>query len=502
MGKDVAMGMGAAVWTLAAMWMGAATCNAIGKRAGLVWLLGLLTLGWAGDAAALQVRADGVSPDARTVVARAADLMGGEDALRGVRYVTLRMMTQWQRTGFRAVPFTDRPSFEPHFDVRDYALPAWRNTRDFGARKITNIVRDSVAVTDLGEGFRPLSAAYVDERDELFTYTPDRLVVALLDAPDLAAGADTVIGGEPHRVVSGTLSGRYPARVYFHAGIGLPTLLRFAAAHPADFGLVQWGEMDVEVWYSSWGTFGDLAIARQWDILRVGVPYKRMTVQSAVFGADIAADSFAIAEDLRDRYWASKAPLPMHEGIDVMGTTEAAPGLLTLQAGFGMPAGAVELGDGWLMLNAGQAPYNYDQAVDALAGGGVEELTGVLVAEARGGNGGVVRAAQQRRALFVSRSAEPFVRTILRNAGASQATVDVVSTGRTLGRGVERVVLEPIDLPDVPGSLLLFKPSIGWLYVPEGTDPLHLRMARERARALGWNVEVVGGPRGLWNPDG
>lgn len=480
----------------------AAMCNASGKRAGLVWLLGLVTVGWAGDAAALQARADGASPDATTVVARAAELMGGEDALRGVRHVTLRMMTQWQRTGFRAVPFTDRPSFEPHFDVRDYALPAWRNTRDFGAREITNIVRDSVAVTDLGDGFRPLSVAYVDERDELFTYTPDRLVVALLDAPDLAAEADTIIGGERHRVVSGTLSGRFPSRVYFHAGIGLPTLLRFAAAHPADFGLVQWGEMDVEVWYSSWGTFGDLAIARQWDIIRVGVPYKRMTVQSAVFGADIAADSFAIADDLRDRYWDSEAPLPMHEGIEVTGTTEAAPGLVTIQAGFGMPAGAVEVGDGWLMLGAGQAPFNHDQAVDALATGGVGELSGVLVAEARGGNGGVVRAAQQGRAILVSQSAEPFVRTILRNAGASQATVDVVSSGRTLGRGAERLVLEPIDLPDVPGSLLVFKPSIGWLYVPEGTDPLHLRMARERAQALGWSVEVVGSPRGLWSQGG
>jgi hypothetical protein len=482
------------------------------RRAVLVGLLGLLGPGAVGEAAALQADGGAMTAGvgrggaerigAEAVVARAAELMGGEDALRGVRYVTLRMMTQWQRTGFRDVPFTDRPSFEPHVDLRDYALPAWRNTRDFGARTITNVVRDSIAVTDLGDGSRPLSVAYVDERDELFTYTPDRLIVALLDAPDLAAEADTTIGGERHRVVSATVSGRFPARVYVHAGIGLPSLLRFQAAHPADFGLVQWGEMDVEVWYSSWGTFGAIAIPRQWDVLRVGVPYKRMTVRSAIFDAEIAPDSFVIADELRDRYWASKAPLPMHEGIEVTGTSEAASGLMALQAGFGMPAGAVDTGDGWLILNAGQAPFNFDQAVDAFAAGGVEDLAGVLVAEARGGNGGVVRAAQQRRPILVSASAEPFVRTILRNAGVSDSVVDVVSARRTLGRGTERVVLEPIDLPDAPGSLLLFKPSIGWLFVPEGVDPLHVRMARERAHALGWSVEVVGTPRGIVSAGG
>ena len=96
---------------------------------------------------------------ARAVVERAVDLSGGEATLRGVRRVALRMMTQWQGPSFRELPYRDRPSYEAHTDVRDYTLPAWRNTREFGPRRITNIVRDSVAVTDLGQGFQPLSVA-------------------------------------------------------------------------------------------------------------------------------------------------------------------------------------------------------------------------------------------------------------------------------------------------------------------------------------------------------
>lgn len=187
-------------------------------------------------------------PDARALVGRAVALAGGEERLRGVTHTAFSMMTQWQRTSFRQVPYTDRPSFEPHVDVRDYTIPAWRNTRDFGAQKITNIIRDSIAATNLGKGFQPLSVAYVDERRELFLYTPDRLLLALLDAPALKTGRDTTIGGELHHRVDGVLNQVFPSTVFFQAATGLPTMLRFSAGHPNDFGLVPWGVMAVEVW--------------------------------------------------------------------------------------------------------------------------------------------------------------------------------------------------------------------------------------------------------------
>ena len=202
------------------------------------WAPWAVAVGLAAGVEAGDLLAQGSRDEARATVERAVDLAGGEARLRGVQQVVLRMMTQWQRPSFRTIPYRDRPSFEPHTDVRDYRLPAWRNTREFGARRITNVVRDSVAVTDLGQGFQPLSVAYVDEREELFAYTPDRLLLALLDAPDLTALTDTVLGVESHTRVRATLSDRFPSTVYFHGGTGLPTLLRFRAAHPADFGLV------------------------------------------------------------------------------------------------------------------------------------------------------------------------------------------------------------------------------------------------------------------------
>jgi hypothetical protein len=429
---------------------------------------------------------------AHDIVAHAADLMGGESALRGIRRVTLDMMTQWQRTGFRQVPHTDRPSFEPHFDVRDYGIPAWRNTRDFGARQVRNIIRDSVAVTDFGQGFQPLSVAYVDERDELFTYTPDRLLLALLDATALEAPGDTMIGGERHHRVRGTLGGRYLSTVYFHAGTGLPTLLRFRAGHFADFGLVPWGEMDVEVWYSNWRTFGEISIPTQWDIERVGAPYKRMTVRRADFAPEFApADSFTITPEQRSEYWASTASRPMHEGVEVPEARIHAGGVAEL-GGFGLPAGAVDAGDGWFLLGAGQAAFNYDRAVEALAAVGVDRIRGVVIGAGTTGNGGVVRAGQAGLPIYASPAAEPFVRTMLANAGESAGTVAVVRDPLELGTGAHRVLLAPVDLPDSPGSLIVHRPATGWLWVPGASTPLDERLARERARELGWAVTSVG----------
>ena len=436
--------------------------------------------------------------EARALVERAAELMGGEPALRSIERASLSMVTQWQRATFRGVPHTDRPSIEEHHDVRDYTLGAWRNTRDFGARKIVNVIRDSVAVSDLGRGFQPLSVAYVDERDELFTYTPDRLIVALLDATDLTMAADTSFGGEHHRSVVGTLGGNLVARTFFHTGTGLPTSMHFRAGHPNDYGLVPWGDMEVEVWYSGWRTFDPLSIPVQWDILRVGMPYKRMTVRRAVFNPELEADSFAVSPELRAEYWASSAPLPMHESRSVNGVDVPAEGVAIVRAGFGIPTAGVRTGEGWLVIGAGQAGYNFNQGTDALRGLDGAEPTAVLVAEARTGNGGVVAAAETGLPILVSAAAEPYVRTMLANGGVSDRGMDVVVESRVLGEGADRILLEPIDLPDAPGSLLLYKPSAGWLYVIDGLDPLHTRMARDRADELGWTVSVWGTARDPW----
>jgi hypothetical protein len=257
--------------------------------------------------------------------------------------------------------------------------------------------------------------------------------------------------------------------------------------------------MDVEVWYSDWTTVGDISIPTQWDVVRQGEPYKRMTVRRASFDPDFAAaDSFAISQELRDAYWASTAPLPMHEGrVRVEEARMVDPGLADLTPGFGIPTGAVAVGDGWMLLGAGQAPYNYDQGVTALRELGAAPVTAVLAANARATNGGVRRAAQEGLPIYVGPASEPFVRLMLDEAGLTTESVEVVREPITLGSGDGRIVLAPVDLPDVPGALMLYRPATGWLFVPDALRPLDERLARARAMAHGWEVRSFGTERAL-----
>ncbi len=434
-------------------------------------------------------------PSAREIVDRALALMGGEARLRAAHQVRFDMMTQWQRTTFRDLPGSDRPSYEPHTDVRDYSLPAWRNTRRFPGRDIVNVVRDTVATTDFGAGPQPLSVAYVDERDELFVYSPDRLILELADAPDLRRVADTLVAGESFTVLRATLAMRLDASVLFHPGTGLPSSLHFEAGHPNDFGLSPWGVMAVAVWYSNWRTFGDISIPSQWDVSRMGRPYKRMTVRAADFEAEfIPADSFSISLELRERFAVESARAMHDQPIDSV--IRLATGLVGLQ-GIGAPAGAIDVGVGWLLLGAGHMPLNLQRGRAALADAGVTDIVGALAATTRAGNGGSSALAEDGHTIWTAAAATPLLRQVLASAGAPSHTLREVGEGVWVGDGPRRVWLESIDLPDAPGSVVLWSPGLRWVYAPDAVQPLDLRMVEERARERGWPWDVLGSSRSL-----
>jgi hypothetical protein len=363
----------------------------------------------------------------------------------------------------------------------------------FGARNIVNVIRDSVALTNFGNGFQPLSVAYVDERDELFLYTPDRLVLALADARRLALAGDTLIGDEKFDVIQASVTGDRDIRVYFHAGTGLPGLLRFIAGHPNDFGLVPWGRMDVEVWYSNWTSIDGIGIPTQWDILRVGRPYKRMTVRGGVFNPTFAADSFATPPELRSRHLATRGP--MHDRqVDSVSVLN---GRLVALPGFGFPAGAVRTSDGWYLLGAGHHPLMLERAREAMKTAGVNGLAGVVLGTTRAGNGGVTTLVDEGVPLLVAPAAAPFVRVMLENANRPSDAFTVLSEGRWLGSGQERIRMELVDLPDAPGSIILYAPELGWLYAPDAVTPLDERVVMNRASQLGWSWTAFGNATGL-----
>lgn len=441
-------------------------------------------------------------PRAVAIIDTSIGHMGGAGALRALTRVRLEMMTQWQRTTFDPGPYTDLPSYERHTEQRNYSIPAWRNYRRFAAgsswREITDVVRDTVAIRQSNGAWAPLNVAYVDERRELFTFAAERILLEAREASDLRSLSDTTIGGMAHARVAATIGGFPSTLLIFRRSDGLLAMARYVAAQPNDFGLAPWGRMEVEIWYSRWTALPTgVSLPWQWDVKRVGRPYKRMTVLA--FSVDtVAADSFVISDSLRTAFLAT-ANRPMQD-LPLDSARMVRPGVARFGA-FGYPAGAVKVGRSWLLLETGQAPVNAERAVEWLGKHDPEgKVAGAILTLPAGSNGGVVWLSRQQTPLYVGPGAAPFASAILRNHGRSLPKSAEIGRGQWLRMSGDSAWVEPIDLPDAPGSLLVYVPSLKWAYTAVATSPFHQRYVVARLRERGWPVEQLGSLRDVWAP--
>jgi hypothetical protein len=469
-----------------------------------------LTLSLAGSlVAASPARAQSATALLDTALAR----MGGAAVARDVKRVRFEMMTQWQRTAFDARPYADQPSYESHSDLRDYVAVAWRNTRRFNNGRnvveMVDVVHDSVAIRRSPGGpggvaspavaaagaWAPLNIAYVDERRELFALAPERLLLAARDARDLHLLGDTAVAGAPHARLMATVDG-IRATIYVRRSTGFLTAVQFRIAEPNDFGLVPWGAMDVELWYSAWRKQpSGLVYPYQWDVRRVGQPYKRMTVVAATFNPAATPDSFVVSDSLRTAYMAT-ATRPMHD-IPLDSARILEPRFASFNTP-GAPVGAVKLGQEWVLLETGQAPSSAERATIWLRrADSASRIAGALVTMPATGNGGAPWLAAHHTPVHVAPGAAPFIDAVLRGHSAPNTGVVSVARGRWVRVSGDSLWLEPMDLPDAPGTLVAYVPSLEWVYSASAANPLYLDMMLARARAKGWHVSRFGSARGV-----
>jgi hypothetical protein len=276
-------------------------------------------------------------------------------------------------------------------------------------------------------------------------------------------------------------------------------MVRYVAAQPNDFGLVPWGRMEVEVWYSRWGAGPNgVSLPMQWDVRRVGRPYKRMTVLALAIDTTSTADTFAVSDSLRQAFFQT-ANRPMQD-VPLDSARMAAPGLARF-GGFGYPPGAIKVGRSWVLIESGQASINAERSAEWLKQSDPEsEVAGAVLTIPAGTNGGAVWATRHRLTLHVSPAATPFVRTILQNQSRDFPRNAEITRAQWLKLGGDSLWLEPIDLPDAPGSLLVYAPSLKWAYAATATSPLHQSYLVDRLKQHGWPVERLGSIREIWGP--
>jgi hypothetical protein len=90
---------------------------------------------------------------------------------------------------------------------------------------------------------------------------------------------------------------------------------------------------------------------------------------------------------------------------------------------------------------------------------------------------------------------------MLKNHDKAESTVETIDAdGRWLRVASDSVRLESIDLPDARGSLLVYVPSLRWLYASNAITPLDDNLVLAHARRRGWIVERFGNVRGFVLP--
>lgn len=438
-------------------------------------------------------------PAAHALLDTAIARMGGAATLRAIERVELDLVTEWQRQALDGRPVAAVVGYERSTELRDYIVPAWRSTRRFmspgGTMEVTDVVTDSVAIVRRGGNWLPQNVAYVDERTEAFTFTAERLLLLARDAADARAIADTAIAGTRYARVTATV-GRFRPTLHFHRGDGMLALVTFRAAQPSDFGLAPWGEMDVAIWYSRWQqvTQGGLVLPMQLDVFRVGHPYKRISLVSAKLNPVIPADSFAIPDSLRALHLAT-ARRPMYDlPID---SARIVDGRFASFGVPGTPAGAVKVGGRWLLLESGAAPLVAERSTTALrrADAGAPVAGALVTAGHVAGAGGVAWLAREGLPLWVAGAARPYVDAVRRGwgvTGGGPRTAD----DRWVTVGTDSVRVETIDIPDYPGTVVVYAPSLRWVYAWPAA-PMHMRAVAAHVRRRGWRVDRIGNARNV-----
>ena len=448
---------------------------------------------------------------AASVVDTAIARMGGLDALERIKTARYHIAIQWLNPSFDPRPYRDAPGYEFDTDYRDYGARIWRNTRRFArggdwleyldlvvdtvaARQGPNLSKSIPTPAGVVDGWAPLDIAYIDERRELFALTPDRLVLALKNARDLASRPDTLIGGIRHVAVSATVEG-YQMTAFFRQADGMLALARYHADESNDFGLAPWGPMDVEVWYSVWQRDGDggIYLPHQWDIARVGRAYKRMSVLDVAFDSTMSADSLTLGASVRDAYL-KFARKPMAD-LPLDSARISTDGRIALFNTPGAPRAAVKFGAEWLLIEPGNLPLNAERAAAWLA----EHDKGSRVSGAVIGrewpSGGAAWVARSKLPIYLSPTDAQGLRASLANFGAPSTSMRVVSTGmwiRTSSSPRDSAWVEPIHVPSTPRAVLLYVPSMKWVYSSGIVSKLDQEFVERRIAARKWNVERIG----------
>jgi glyoxylase-like metal-dependent hydrolase (beta-lactamase superfamily II) len=249
---------------------------------------------------------------ARAIVTRAIDALGGEAALKSVTSLQIDAIGHDY-----FIDQSERP--EGPFIVRYVQTSEKRDVS--GARSRIETQQRFVQVTDWagagaavivdldaaavsrGERVGPATRQMYEDGRERIELAPERVLLAALAAPDLAAAPDVKVHGMAQRAVTFGWRGRR-VRLIVNPGNYVPTAVDITSEDT--FGI--WGPVRQTTYYSLWtliagGVRYPLQADREWN----GVSRSSSTIMKIAVNQSNDATAFAIPDEVRKAFAAAPA---------------------------------------------------------------------------------------------------------------------------------------------------------------------------------------------------
>jgi len=455
--------------------------------------------------------------NARVLVSRAIDALGGEAALKSIGSLHIESIGHDY-----FIDQSDRPEgpyivrYVQTTELRDVSgarsrvdsqqrylqVPAW-------GPPVTTIVDADIAALVHGDKSMPAGRQAFEDGRERIDLAPERVLLLARDATDLRVEPDVTVHGIVQHVAAFGWRGRR-VRLLLDSGDGVPTALEIVSEDVNGI----WGLVRQTTYYSLWtllpgGARYPLQLDREWN----GVTQGSSTIVKIDVDPPIEASTFAVAPETKTAF----AALPAVAGIpslalDPAKRREVAPGVAQYAGSWNVEV--VQQADGIVVIEAPVGSRYSAQILDEIGKRypGVRVKALITTSDAWPHLGGVREYVARGIPVYALDLNRPILERLLKADFSSHpdalakapkaGTFTWVSARTVLGSGDTRIELYPARGENGERQMFAWFPALKLLYTSDDVQPMrngtffmpaYLIEVRDAARHEHLDVERIFG---------
>jgi hypothetical protein len=279
----------------------------------------------------------GQSQEAKLLVSRSLEAMGGESKIRALTSIQIEgightyAVEQSERSdGPFGVSYQQRKELRDLVRKRISRTAEVRPAQSSTWRTINSVIADGFAGVEAGGRQVWGNIVQVEDTKKLFALSPERILLTALEASDLRTEKETILKGVRQQVLKFTWE-NHPITVYLNRETYLPTAVDIIGSAPYDPFWTLWGDFTTRTYYSLWNLErGGIRYPHQSDVEKNGTIYQSFTITGLKFNEPTPDDLFKISVETKKGFTANQLTktddVPL--GVPNNPSAEIAPGVI------------------------------------------------------------------------------------------------------------------------------------------------------------------------------